>query len=226
MDKRWKNLGVILIIIIVLVILFLNINLFFPQSDEAFVSDLNLLNDPYVALAGVFENNDINIVLFRQNELTSFDNNKLNLVYSEDKLINFKTDLLELKELVKTNFENKDYSQFNELVDIYVDQINFNILFYDFSKELESKMSVDLSLIEDESVYCDFVLNNYPALTVEFDNLNSKLVKLVEKNHYYYEKYNILVIDYDFEFSWETLNYAWDSMYKDIMYCDERSLVE
>ena len=52
------------------------------------------------------------------------------------------------------------------------------------------------------------------------------MIDLSEKNYNYYLNYDVLVIDYDFNGSWTSLNYAWTSIYEDIIYCDERGLVE
>ncbi len=228
MDKRWKNLG---IIIVVIIIIFVLVNLFLlPKEEEVKFSELDFdeFDSEFLVLYNLFELSDLNISLFRQNDLTSFESDKVELVYSKEQLLEFKDNLVELKLRVREKFGDKDYTQFNSLVDIYVSEINLNIKLNEFSEKFNSVMSSGTARLysEDESEYCSFVGENYPDLTFDFEEIDNDLVELVSLNHNYYLEYDILVIDYDFEFFWDNLNYAWDSIYSDVIYCDERGLIE
>jgi hypothetical protein len=168
------------------------------------------------------------VIHFRTNELVVGDSNELRLVYSKDKLLTFANDLNELRDWSKNELDSKRYAKFSSLIDIYQAEISTNILLANFSKKFNSVIQSNSRalLSNDERVYCDFVSNHYPDFTIGFDDISNSMIDLSEKNYNYYLNYDVLVIDYDFNGSWTSLNYAWTSIYEDIIYCDERGLVE
>ena len=225
MDTKWRNLIIIIALVVVVALGYL-----YLTQMPLVTSDVNPIEEDkeYLVLANLFSLSDMNVLLFRSNELVVGDSNELELVYSKDRLIALSTDLNDMRDWSKTEIDSKKYAEFSSLIDIYQAEINTNILMSDFSKRFNSVVQSNSSSLmsSDEAVYCAFVGNNYPDFTIDFDNISNSMIDLSEKNYTHYLNYGVLIIDYDFNTSWTNLNYAWDSIYEDIMYCDEKGLIE
>ena len=225
MDKKWRNLIIIIALLVVVVLgyfVLTQTSIINPVEDQT--------NDDaeYLVLANLFELSDVNVLLFRENDLLEEDSGNFSLAYSKERLSTLSTDLNDVRVWAKSELSDQKYAKFSSLIDIYQTEIQANIVFYDFVSEFNTITSLNQTAINsnDESIFCQYVGNNYPKFTEQLSNINDLMVDLSTKNYIHFQDYNILVINYNFENSQYNMNQLWTSIYEDLNNCDQKGLIE
>ena len=116
MDTKWRNLIIIIALVVVVALGYL-----YLTQMPLVTPDVNPIEEDkeYLVLANLFSLSDMNVLLFRSNELVVGDSNELELVYPKDKLIALSSDLNDVRDLLKTEIDSKKYAKFSSLIDIY-----------------------------------------------------------------------------------------------------------
>ena len=225
MDKKWRNLIIVIALLVVIVLGYLVLT---QTSILNPVEDQTNADKEYLVLASLFELSDVNVLLFRENDLLKEDSNNFSLAYSKEKLSTLSADLNDIRVWSKGELNAQKYAKFSSLIDIYQAEIQTNIVFYDFINNFSNVTSSNQTAIKstDEAIFCEYVGNNYPKFTIDISNVSDLMIDLSEKNYKYEQDYNIVIIDYDFDSSWNNLNSVWNSIYDDLNYCDQKGLIK
>ncbi len=120
MDKRWRNLGILLVVVIILIVAY-----FFVINQPSAESDLSSLENGYEELLNLFEKNDVNIEIVQEMNFfeVDFDKNLLVLA-NKSKLVLLKQDLEEFSgDLSRYSLES--VSELKDISFIYISAINF-----------------------------------------------------------------------------------------------------
>lgn len=163
MDKRWRNLGVILLLLIIIAAgyyLYSNnyLNQFIPGQFLQQSQTKITLNDGYFDLQVIFEKNDVNIIHLQQLQAVNISYDGA-IVWVEKKasLLSLKSDLVKFSKDAKAK-----YADSNELVaisNLYIDII-------DYSLRNESRFNKISAVVSKEGLSC----SNYGTMLVDINS--------------------------------------------------------
>ncbi|MDD4467776.1 MAG: hypothetical protein PHF68_01345 [Candidatus ainarchaeum sp.] len=131
MDKKWRNLIIIIALVIVVVLGYI----YLTQNQVSLpVIESKSINDGYEGFLVLFEKNDVNIDNIQLlNLVYSDENGIINWIEKKDGLLNLKNDLVVFKgNLLEYSIE--DRNELSALTDVYIKAID-----YSFSSEQEIK---------------------------------------------------------------------------------------
>lgn len=131
MDKKWRNLIIIIALVIVVVLGYI----YLTQNQVSLpVIESKSINDGYEEFLVLFEKNDVNIDNIQLlNLVYSDENGIINWIEKKDGLLNLKKDLVVFKgNLLEYSIE--DRNELSALTDVYIKAID-----YSFSSEQEIK---------------------------------------------------------------------------------------
>jgi len=131
MDKKWRNLIIIIALVIVVVLGYI----YLTQNQVSLpVIESKSINDGYEEFLVLFEKNDVNIDNIQLlNLVYSDENGIINWIEKKDGLLNLKNDLVVFKgNLLEYSIE--DRNELSALTDVYIKAID-----YSFSSEQEIK---------------------------------------------------------------------------------------
>jgi hypothetical protein len=131
MDKKWRNLIIIIALVIVVVLGYI----YLTQNQVSLpVIESKSINDGYEGFLVLFEKNDVNIDNIQLlNLVYSDENGIINWIEKKDGLLNLKKDLVVFKgNLLEYSIE--DRNELSALTDVYIKAID-----YSFSSEQEIK---------------------------------------------------------------------------------------
>ena len=186
MDKRFRNLGIILVIILV-VAFFLT----FDFSSLVGNNSEKELEAGFIALAELTEEKglDFNQVMF--GELLSLDEEKGTYEYMRDELWDLNTSLSNFVSEQEKKMSEKNFEKFYEVVDLVSNKISLYEDYYEFIYYVDG-LNVDY--------FCEDLPFVEAALTSSTEALDNYLA-FEEKNLAFSEKHELsgLVIDSSFE---------------------------
>jgi len=194
MDKRWRNLGILVLIVIIVALAVL----YLPTVS---LGEKKNIIDGYEALFNVFENSDVNIANVQTLNMEYFDENK-GVVWVEPKanLLKAKTGLADFQKNLK-DYSVEDKDTLVAAAKVYSGAIDFS-----FAEESRSK-SIS-SLFSNPSTVCTSttLASTLSALSTQSYNDRNKLATEVDDFSNKYDPYTeLLSIDMEEAYSVLTL---------------------
>lgn len=134
MDKRWRNLGIIVVVVIVFLILFFNAGFimnFFWQDDYIIEDedyDIELSSEKmFGEILNVFLKNnvDINKIIFLEN--IDYENESYNYAFDIFVLEKTKSDLISLKSSLPINYSEQLSFEGKSVINVYIMALDFMI---------------------------------------------------------------------------------------------------
>lgn len=197
MDKKWRNLLVIIVIIAVLIAGYF----YFSQNPISLpVVEAKSIDFGYEEILGLFEKNDANIENVQTLNMVYSDENG-NVIWVENKsnLNKVKSDLTSFKSNLGA-YSSEDRGELEELATIYIRAIDFAFL-------SEERLNTIMSVIKGNKVTCSNLAPLSDINNASNWNYNDKynLAAEVDDFAYNYDPYSeILSIDLDKEYAYLT----------------------
>jgi len=229
MGKQWRNLGILVIVIIAVFAAY-----YFLVGGTSFwqvAPGQNYSPDEkiaFLALANTFTLSDINSMRFRTNDLLVADGSgKTSLVYAENKLNSFVTSINDLTGLLKPKIDSASYEKLSSVVGVYTAEVNTNIAFVNFLDEYSSiqKNAGSVSLADSIS-YCSFVEQNNVNLANKLSSVNDSLINFYNKDSAHAAKYDVVLVEFDFNSAFTSLNSLGARLVNDVDFCEAQGMIK